>query len=106
MRITVLQTRAGRLLGPICLDYIEDPRWGEIGADLYLVPAMSGGLSRFHDQAKSFGSRHLAASIVCNANTGGEQGKRIAVYLPTRDKAKLEVRKQAPNLFTLDIEFE
>ena len=102
--VALLQTRVGRLLGPICLDYIEAPIWAEIGADLYLVPAMSQGLPRFHDQAKSLGNRHLAASIVCNADTGGERDNRIAVYLPTRDKGKLVVQEYASNLFTFDVD--
>ena len=103
-RVTLLQTRVGRLLGPICLDYLEDGIYAEVGADLFLVPAMSAGLSRFHAQARTLGNRHLAASIVCNAHTDGEQGDRFVVYLPTRDKGKLAVQEQGPGLFTFDVD--
>jgi hypothetical protein len=102
-RIAVIQTGAGRILGPICLDFIDAPLWADLGADLYLVPAMSAGLSRFHNQAKILGNRYQAATIVCNADTGSRRDRRIVTYLPTRDKDPPKAQQIAPNLFTFDI---
>jgi len=54
--IALRESLIGRLLTPICLDFIDDPLWAELGADIFLVPAMSAGLSRFRDAAKRLGA--------------------------------------------------
>lgn len=100
--IALRESLVGRLLTPICLDYIDDALWAELGADLFLVPAMSKGLSRFRDAAKRMGARHGAASLVCNAATSGKE--RLVDYLPGK---YAPVATLLPNgeLFTIDINF-
>lgn len=98
--IALRESMAGRLLTPICLDFIDDPLWAELGADIFLVPAMSAGLSRFRATAKQLGGRHGAASFVCNAATTGKE--RLVDYLPFKDAPKAS---QVPGgeLFTIDV---
>jgi len=98
--IALRESMAGRLLTPICLDFIDDPLWAELGADIFLAPAMSAGLSRFRDTAKRLGGRHGAASFVCNAATTGKE--RLVNYLPLRDAPAADL---APGgrLFTIDV---
>lgn len=78
--VVLAESLIGRLLTPICLDYIEGALWSEFGADFYLVPAMTPTLGRFQDRAKALGGRHGAASFVCNAQTEGLH--RYHEYLP------------------------
>lgn len=99
VNIVLAEAALGRLLTPICLDYIEGILWDELGADIYLVPAMTEGLSRFKQQANTLGGRHGAASFVCNAQTSGED--RIVSYLPFK-RAPSPHPTASPSLFTID----
>ena len=94
------ETAVGRLLTPICLDYIEGDLWRELGADFYLVPAMSPKLVRFENQAKAMGGLHGAATIVCNAQTAGNH--RCLTYLPVKSAPKPR-RIAKAELFTIDV---
>lgn len=98
--VALRESMAGRLLTPICLDFIDDPLWAELGADIFLVPAMSAGLSRFHATAKQLGGRHGAASFVCNAATTGEH--RLVDYLPLRNAPSANP-VPGSELFTIDV---
>lgn len=97
--IILAEMALGRLLTPICLDYIEGTLWGELGADVYLVPAMTERLSRFQVRAHDLGARHGAASFVCNAQTTGDH--RILGYLPAKG-APRPVSTSHLQLFTMD----
>lgn len=105
--ITVAETEIGRLLTPICLDYIEGDLWDELGADMYLVPAMSGNLSRFVDQAKAMGGRHGAASFVCNAQDSAAEEKCRLAYLPLKTQPLIQrlpsPSEITPPLFTVEV---
>lgn len=100
--VAVRESRVGRIMTPICLDYINDKLWSELAGELYLVPAMSGGLARFETQAKVLGGKHGAASFVCNAATEGRH--RYVSYLPMK---KQNVAEQSPrnDLFTFVVKF-
>ena len=99
--LVVAQTALGRALTPICLDFIEGALWSELGADLYLVPAMTDGLGRFRDQARRLGGLHGAASFVCNAQTTGKE--RCHHYLPVRGRSPVIVEIPDIPLFTVDV---
>ena len=100
-RLIVRETAIGRLLTPICLDFIDDVLWSALGADIFLVPAMSPGLERFRLKAKDLGSRHGAASFVCNAQTAGAE--RYVAYLPFR-KPPEPTGLPGQELFILDVD--
>ena len=100
-RLVVRETSVGRLLTPICLDFIDDALWSALGADIFLVPAMSPGLERFRLKAQDLGSRHGAASFVCNAQTAGTE--RYVAYLPLR-KPPVPTGRTGKELFILDID--
>jgi hypothetical protein len=101
-RLVVADTALGRILTPICLDFIEGDFWGDLGADIYLVPAMTGGLSRFKRRAAELGGRHGAATLVCNARLDGE---RCHAYRPARP-ALVQARIEGVELFTVEMELE
>ncbi|WP_277060199.1 hypothetical protein, partial [Rivihabitans pingtungensis] len=105
--ITVAETEIGRLLTPICLDYLKGDLWDELGADMYLVPAMSGNLSRFVDQAKAMGGRHGAASFVCNAQDSATEEKCRLAYLPLKTQPLIQrlpsPSEITPPLFTVEV---
>lgn len=100
--VVLRESLLGRLLTPICLDYIDDALWAELGADIFLVPAMSKGLSRFRDMAKNLGGLHGTASFVCNAETVGKD--RLVGYLPVRG-APAATPVAGAELFTIDVDF-
>ncbi|MBS4097376.1 MAG: hypothetical protein KGZ83_11155 [Sulfuricella sp.] len=100
--VALRESLVGRLLTPICLDYINDPLWAELGADIFLVPAMTKGVSRFRDAAKRMGAKHGAASFVCNAATDGKD--RLVDYLPGTH-APGAAPTPGGELFTIDFNF-
>lgn len=102
-RVVVRESAAGRLLTPICLDYIDDGLWSSLGADLFLIPVMTG-LARFVDKAREMGNRHGAASFICNANTDGMYNDRLVCYLPIKDAPPV-CQIAGGKLFTIDVNF-
>lgn len=101
--LTVRETAIGRILTPICLDYIHEDIWRELAGDLYLVPAMSSGLSRFRDRSRALGQLG-AATLVCNACVDSDQEKRLVAYLPSRRPP--DANQYGDSLFILDISFD
>lgn len=99
--VILADSAIGRLLTPICLDYVEGELWPELGADVFLVPAMSGNLGRFVHQAKEMGKRHGAASFVCNARNSGNLPDRCLAYLPVTQQPAVTTTNHA-QLFTVD----
>jgi hypothetical protein len=101
-RLVVAETALGRILTPICLDFIEGDFWGDLGADFYLVPAMTGGLSRFKRRAEALGGRHGAATLVCNARLDSE---RCHAYRPAKPPI-IPVQIEGIELFTVEIDLK
>ena len=101
--LVVRETAIGRILNPICLDYINEDIWAKLGGDLHLIPAMSPGLSRFRDRGRQLGNLSGATSLVVNARPSGETGQRLVAYVPS--KSQPEIVERTPDLFTLDIAF-
>jgi predicted amidohydrolase len=68
--IRIVETPLGRLVVPICRDYLDDGI-GELlvesGVNLCLVPAMSERMEPFHRRAKYFGTRTRAVSFAVNS---------------------------------------
>lgn len=99
--IVIRQTALGLVVAPICLDFIKDPHWERLAADLYLIPAMSPGLNDFHTYARKLG-RQGAASFVCNAKTDHDNSRhRRVAYIPRRHPPAL--RRLSPNLFVVKV---
>jgi hypothetical protein len=99
--LVVAQTGLGRALTPICLDYIEGVLWDQLGADLYLVPAMTDGLRRFRKRADDLGGIHGAASFICNAQTTGKN--RCHHYVPVKRGAPILRKVRNVPLFTVEV---
>jgi hypothetical protein len=96
-------TALGRIATPICLDFLCDALWKIIPVDVFFVPAMSSGLSRFEDNCRAVGNAWGAAAFVCNAHSKKEQ-LAVHAYLPTKDA--LKPKKQAPFLFTVEVDID
>ncbi|MGZ8161189.1 MAG: hypothetical protein ACXWT4_20655 [Methylobacter sp.] len=103
LRLVMRHTALGRIATPICLDFLCDESWKIMPADVFLVPAMSSGLSRFEDNCRAVGNAWGAAAFVCNAQP--EKGlKAVYAYLPTKDA--LQPKEQAPFLFTVKVNID
>lgn len=99
--LAMRKTALGIAASPICLDFIHDPAWDAMPVQLFLVPAMSDGLSRFQERCRQLG-RKGAASFICNASRTEPQ----LVYRPSKPQYQPEVTKQHELLFTVDIDIE
>lgn len=100
----VCRTALGRLATPICLDFLVDEKWKTLPVDVFFVPAMSMGLSRFADNSRIAGEQWGSAVFVCNAQPDplAEDAKQaVYTYLPT--KATNTPSQLSPYLFTLKI---
>ena len=102
-RLVMRHTALGRVATPICLDFLCDELWKTMPVDVFFVPAMSSGLSRFKDNCRTVGNTWGSAAFVCNAQPGkGLQA--VHAYLPTKDT--LQPKEKAPFLFTVEVDIE
>lgn len=101
----IRRTRLGMLATPICLDFIQDNLWASLPVDLYLVPAMSAGLSRFHGQCRQLGGSRQAAAFICNASTNtDDSANRVCAYIPGKQQPELSPPPaDAAALFTVTV---
>jgi hypothetical protein len=97
--LSLRKTALGLVASPICLDFIQDPAWADMPVQVFLVPAMSDGLSRFEDRCRALGGKG-AAAFVCNASL---KDPHVA-YRPSRQELKLI--PQDDLLFTTDVDIE
>jgi hypothetical protein len=100
--LTLRKTALGLIASPICLDFIHDPAWAAMPAQVFLVPAMSEGLSRFQDHSRKLGGKG-AASFVCNAGHAHLKNGYV-VYQPSKQATK--VNRENELLFTIDVDIE
>jgi len=77
--LVIRHTALGKVATPICLDFLCDGLWKAMPVELFLVPAMSAGLSRFKDNCRIAGNEHSSAVFICN--THGNKETHFA-YLP------------------------
>jgi hypothetical protein len=106
-KFVMCRTKLGRIATPICLDFIKaEGLWQKLAIDIFLVPAMSSGLSRFELSSKLAGNRWGSAVFVCNTkpdDTKPDYDKNaVHVYLP--QKKTKEPDKLSSYLFTIDID--
>lgn len=102
--LRVCCTALGRLATPICLDFLNDNHWHTLPVDVFFVPAMSPGLSRFANDSRKVGEQWGSAVFVCNAQPAqlAEDAKQaVHTYLPTKTPASPS--QLSPYLFTLKI---
>jgi hypothetical protein len=100
-QLVMRRSALGILATPICLDFLCDDSWGKMPVDVFLVPVMSGNLTRFIEKSREAGSAQRAAAFVCNAQPEQDL-KAVHAYLPA--KKPLECVKQTDNLFIVDVE--
>ncbi|MCX7093290.1 MAG: hypothetical protein NTY50_07580 [Methylobacter sp.] len=96
-------TALGRMATPICLDFLCDDQWKLMPVDVYLVPAMSAGLSRFRDTCRTVGNLWGAAAFVCNVPMDDERHSVLA-YRPAKDA--LQIEKESPSLFIVKVDID
>lgn len=80
--LTMRKTALGIVASPICLDFIHDSAWDAMPVQLFLVPAMSDGLSRFQERGRQLGKKG-AAAFICNASPKKPPCCLSAVQTPT-----------------------
>lgn len=101
--LTLRHTALGKLATPICLDFLIDPHWTAMLADVFLVPAMSPGFSRFQDHCREIG-KSGASAFVCNALLDKDDSAGLA-YRPARNPF-IPLQKQCSHLFMVDVEID
>ncbi|MEW8552635.1 MAG: hypothetical protein AB2605_02485 [Candidatus Thiodiazotropha sp.] len=105
-RIAVRNTDIGRIVTPICLDYIaRKTLWADLKVDLYLVPAMSPRLDDFRADAWKRG-RNPSATMVCNAKIDGDLKHRIHDYIPQINHPTVYKTEKSVHLYMLDIDLK
>jgi len=83
----------GRLVTPICLDYIGDGLLGlfrDTDSNLFLVPAMTARMKPFVERAVKLGTDCQASSFVVNSAKmypaqGSKPEDRFLAYVPAKD---------------------
>lgn len=108
-KFVICRTELGRIATPICLDFIKaDGLWQKLAIDIFLVPSMSSGLSRFELSSKLAGNRWGSAVFVCNTkpdDTKPDYDKNaVHVYLP--QKKTKEPTKLSPYLFIKEVDID
>lgn len=103
-QLVMRHTALGRIATPICLDFLCDGLWQVMPVDVYFVPVMSKGLSRFNDKCRTVGNIWGAAAFGCNAQMDGGWQASMFVYRPTKDG--LEPKEQSPFLFTVEVDID
>lgn len=99
--LTMRKTALGIVASPICLDFIHDPAWDAMPVQLFLVPAMSDGLSRFRERGRQLGKKG-AAAFICNASRAASH----VVYRPSKLKHQPDVTQLSELLFIVDVDIE
>lgn len=99
--LTMRKTALGIVASPICLDFIHDPAWDAMPVQLFLVPAMSDGLSRFQERGRQLGKKG-AAAFICNASRTASH----VVYRPSKLKHQPDVTQLSELLFIADVDIE
>ena len=99
--LTMRKTALGIVASPICLDFIHDSVWEAMPAQLFLVPAMSDGLSRFRERCRQLGKKG-AAAFICNASRTNPQ----VIYRPSKSKLQPVVTRLNELLFIVDVDIE
>ncbi|MCC8991522.1 MAG: hypothetical protein LM514_02805, partial [Streptococcus sp.] len=79
--------------------FIHDSVWEAMPAQLFLVPAMSDGLSRFRERCRQLGKKG-AAAFICNASRTHPQ----VIYRPS--KSESVVTGLSELLFIVDVDIE
>ncbi len=97
--LTMRKTALGIVASPICLDFIRDSAWDAMPVQLFLVPAMSDGLSRFQERCRQLGKKG-AAAFICNASPKNPH----VVYQPPKHQP--DVTQLSELLFIVDVDIE
>lgn len=98
--LTMRKTALGIVASPICLDFIHDSAWDAMLVQLFLVPAMSDGLSRFQERGRQLGKKG-AAAFICNAS----RTHPYVIYQPSKPKHQ-PVTQLSELLFIADVDIE
>lgn len=104
-RLVMRHTALGRIATPICLDFLCDELWKTMPVDVFFVPAMTSGLSRFKDNCRAVGNKGNSAAFICNAWSEKEL-KTVQAYLPTKDDFQPKPKEQVPFLFIVEVNLD
>ena len=99
--LTMRKTALGIVASPICLDFIHDSAWEAMPVQLFLVPAMSDGLSRFRERCRQLGKKG-AAVFICNAS----RADTCVIYRPSKPKHQPDVTQLSELFFIVDVDIE
>jgi len=100
-RLVIRHTALGNVATPICLDFLCDELWKAMPVDIFFVPAMSSGLSRFNDNCRIVGTAWGASAFVCNAQPD-QRTAAILAYRPSKEA--LQSKEQSHYLFTVEVD--
>jgi len=103
-QLVMRHTALGRIATPICLDFLCDGLWQIMPVDIYFVPVMSKGLSRFNDSCRTVGNIWGAAAFGCNVRMDGGWQASMFAYRPAKDD--LEPKEQNPSLFIVEVDID
>ncbi|GAB6140481.1 hypothetical protein JCM14076_12100 [Methylosoma difficile] len=98
--LVIRHSALGKVATPICLDFLCDGLWKTMPIELFLVPAMSAGLSRFIDNCRIAGNEHSSAVFICNTDGNKEP---LVAYRPEKHDT-LQIQKINPLLFIVDVD--
>ncbi len=102
LHLKIRQSALGNIATAICLDFLHDKQWQALPVDVFFVPAMSSGLSRFEDRCRNAGNVWGSTVLVCNAK---KDGKAVLAYIPSKN-GLLTLTESADFLFTANIAIE
>ncbi|MBT9099202.1 hypothetical protein KFZ76_16025 [Methylovulum psychrotolerans] len=100
--LSIRNTKLGAIASAICLDFLQDKHWQTLPIAIFLVPAMSEGLSRFKDRCRAAGNAWESTVLVCNAHKDATGNNAVLAYRPEKADT-LQLEATAPFLFTVSI---
>jgi predicted amidohydrolase len=103
--LTIRNTTLGAIATAICLDFLQDKHWKTLPIAIFLVPAMSEGLSRFKDRCRAAGNAWGSTVLVCNAHKDATGNNAVLAYRPEKADT-LQLEATAPFLFTVHIDIK
>ena len=109
-----LDTPIGRIAVCICIDFFHEDHREALrlsGINLFLVPAMTPGNTRFQDTAKFLGTSNHAAAFIANSGWAAEKSKGNPIhkdsasfyYLPSRVKSYTFATGENKDILMFDI---
>ena len=107
--LVVRESALGRILTPVCLDFLQNQTLKNLAGHLFFVPAMTPDTNQFKERAKDLATEFGAATFVCNADINENKDLRIRTHLPIKDSAQAEDLSEqvdsTTDLFIINVSF-